>query len=215
MIAESRRGGDSNRAAGGDFDGRIDDVLFPIAFAGRNIARHRVARQGRDGNVVSPPDATLKHAAAPYGYVAGEAQSLDLASARMTADTAQLDVDDAGSPEVQSGFRITDVANRFVEANRSLQLLLELCMIGDVVPPERLLHHQEVKFVEALEKVRVSQCVGGIRINGQKNAGMGDADGAHNFKIFARFDLEFDALIAIVKLKGDFFEKHFGSGLQP
>jgi hypothetical protein len=31
MIAESGRGGDLNRAAGGDFYGRIDDVLFPIA----------------------------------------------------------------------------------------------------------------------------------------------------------------------------------------
>src|SRR6266849_1987304 len=98
MIAESRRGGDSNRAAGGDFDGRVDDVLFPIAFAGRNIAGQRVTRQGGNGNVVSPPDAALKHAAAPYGYVSGEAQSLDLASARMAAHTAQLDVDDAGSP---------------------------------------------------------------------------------------------------------------------
>ena len=44
---------------------------------------------------------------------------------------------------------------------------------------------------------------------------MGIADGAHNFEIFARFDLKFDALITGAKLNGDSFEKHFGSGFEP
>src|SRR5438876_8915989 len=48
MIAESRRGGDLNRATGRDFDRRVDDVLFPIAFASGNIAGQRVAGQRSD-----------------------------------------------------------------------------------------------------------------------------------------------------------------------
>ena len=44
---------------------------------------------------------------------------------------------------------------------------------------------------------------------------MGIADSAHNFEIFARFDLKFDALITGVKLNGDSFEKHLRSGFEP
>src|SRR6266480_2299718 len=52
-------------------------------------------------------------------------------------------------------------------------------------------------------------------IDGQKDAGMGIADGAHNFEIFARFDLKFDALITGAKLNFDSFKKHLGSGFEP
>src|SRR5436190_172329 len=44
---------------------------------------------------------------------------------------------------------------------------------------------------------------------------MGIADGAHNFEIFARFDLKFDALITGAKLNFDSFKKHLGSGFEP
>src|SRR5882762_8766907 len=101
MIAESGRGGDLNCAAGRDFDGWVDDVLFPIAFAGGNIAGQRVAGQGRDRDIVSPADTALEHAAAPYGYLAGEAKSLDLASAGVASDATTLDVDDARGAEVE------------------------------------------------------------------------------------------------------------------
>src|SRR6266436_674798 len=71
MIAESGRGGDLNRAARRDFDRRVDDVLFPIAFAGGNIAGQRVAGQCRDCDVVSASDTALEHAAAPNRDLAG------------------------------------------------------------------------------------------------------------------------------------------------
>src|SRR5256885_9447354 len=151
MIAESRRGGDLNRATGRDFDRRVDDVLFPIAFASGNIAGQRVAGQRSDRDVVSAADTALEHAAAPNWNVAGEAERLDLAGAGVAADAAYLDVDDACSAEIQSSFSIAEMTDRLIEAQRSLQMPLELCVIGDVIPPERLLHHQEVKFVEALQ----------------------------------------------------------------
>src|SRR5258708_37627322 len=85
MIAESGRRRDLNRAARGDFDWRIDDVLFPITFAGGDIARECVARQGRDRDVVWPADAAFEHAATTRADVSGEALSPDLARARMGA----------------------------------------------------------------------------------------------------------------------------------
>src|SRR5258708_35961445 len=111
MIAESGRGGDLNRAARRDFDRRVDNVLFPIAFAGGNIAGERVAGQGGDRDVVSAADTAFQHAAAPNRDVAGEAESLDLASAGVAADAAHLDVDDASGAEIQSGFSIADMAD--------------------------------------------------------------------------------------------------------
>src|SRR6266705_1493133 len=86
MIAESRRGGDLKRATGRDFDRRVDDVLFPIAFASGNIAGQRVTGQRSDRDVVSAADTALKHAAAANRKVAG---------AGVAADAAYLDVDDA------------------------------------------------------------------------------------------------------------------------
>src|SRR5437588_6174661 len=142
MISESRRGGDLNRAAGRDFDGWVDDILFPIPFAGGDIAWQRVAGQGRDRDVMSPADAALEHTPTPDRDIASQAQSLDLSSAGVAADATHLDVDDARGTEVQSGFRIADVTDRLVEAQRGFQMSLKSCVIGDVIPPERLFHHQ-------------------------------------------------------------------------
>src|SRR5712664_3530233 len=142
MVTESGCRGDGNRAAGRDFDGRIDEVFFPVAFAGGNVAGQSVAGQGRDGDVVNAPDAAFEHAAAPDWNVARQAERLDLPSAGVAAGAAELDVNDARGAEVESSLRITGVANGFVEANRGLQLFLELGMVEDVIPPERLLHHQ-------------------------------------------------------------------------
>src|SRR5216684_509694 len=215
MIAESGSSGDLNCSARGNFDGRVNDVLFPIALAGGDVAGQRVTGKGRGGDVVSPANTRFEHATAPRVDAASEAESLDLASASVAADAAQLDVNDARGSELQSSLRIAEVADGLVKANRSLQMSLELGVIGDVVPPERLLHHQQAKFIEALEMVHIRKRVGRIGIDGQKNTGMRAADGAHNSDVDARLDLEFDTLIAGAKLDGDFFENHFRSSLQP
>src|ERR1700730_2871522 len=81
MIAESGRGGDRNRAAGGDFYRRINDVFLPIALAGRYVSGQRVAGERRDGDVVGSTDAGFEHAAAPDRDVAGQAQGLNLPGA--------------------------------------------------------------------------------------------------------------------------------------
>jgi hypothetical protein len=42
MIAEFGSGTDWNRAGGGNFDGGIDDVFFPVTLAGGDVAEQRV-----------------------------------------------------------------------------------------------------------------------------------------------------------------------------
>src|SRR6266481_2686395 len=46
MIAESWCGEDRNRAAGRDFDGRIDEGFLRMAFAGGNVPIKIVIREG-------------------------------------------------------------------------------------------------------------------------------------------------------------------------
>ena len=140
-----------------------------------------------------------------------------VASGVLAKPAVILDVEDVAVADHWNmrRYSIADLADRLVEAQGGLQMPLKFCMIGDVIPPERLLHHQEVKFVETLQMFQFCEGVSRIGIYGQKNAGVNIADGAHNFQIFARFDLQLDALIAGAKLNGDFFEKHLGSCLQP
>ena len=105
MIAESGRGGDGNRAARRDLDRWIDDVFSPIALAGGDITGERVAAKGRDGDVVNAADAAFQHATAPNRNIARQAELLDFPSARVAADTAELDVDDARGAEVNEQLR--------------------------------------------------------------------------------------------------------------
>src|SRR6267378_1687049 len=214
MVTESWRGGDLNRAARRDLDGRIDNVLFPIALAGGNIARQGIAGQGRDGDVVDAPNAAFQHTAAPDRNVARQAESLDFPGAGVAADAAQLDINDASGVELESGLSVSGVADGFVETNRGLQLPLELRVIGDVIPPEGLFHHQQPKFIEALEMLQIGQRVSGICVDGEEGIGMRLADGAHEFEVLTGFDLQFDPLVAGVKLDGDLFQQGFRRGLQ-
>ncbi len=84
----------------------------------------------------------------------------------------------------------------------------------DVVPPERLLHHEQIEFVKSLQMLRILERVGGICVDGESNLGERLADGANEFQVLARFDFQFDALIARGDLHGDFFTKHVGTCLQ-
>src|SRR6267143_1778651 len=120
IVTESGCGGDGNRATGRDFDGRIDEVFFPIAFAGGNVARQSVAGQGRDGDVVNAPDAAFQHAAAPDRNVVRQAEGLDFSSTGVAADAAELDINDARGTKVESSLGITRVANGFVGKSESL-----------------------------------------------------------------------------------------------
>src|SRR5580693_4114706 len=119
MIAESWAGRDLDRAMRGDFDKRVDDVLFPITFAGGHIAGQRVAGQGSDRDVVGAANPAFEHAATPGRNFAREAKGLNLARAGMPADATQLDVNDPRGTELDGGFRVAEVPNRLVEANRS------------------------------------------------------------------------------------------------
>ena len=67
---------------------------------------------------------------------------------------------------------------------------------------------------KSLQMLRILQRVGGISVDGESNLGERLADGANEIQVFARFDFQFDTLIARGDRYGHFFTKHVGTCLQ-
>src|SRR5579859_1227906 len=120
MIAETWRIGNANGSLWRNFDFGLDHVFDPITLAGGDIAGKRIAGKGRGGDVVGAADATFEHAAAPGRNIFVQAIRLDGAGARMAADAAEFDIDDAGGAEFNGRFGVAQVTNGFVEAQRGL-----------------------------------------------------------------------------------------------
>src|SRR5579864_9439016 len=125
MIAETRRMGDTNRAPRSNFHFRLDNVFVPIALAGGHVTGEGIAGKGRGGNVVGTADATFEHAAAPRGNVVTKTESLNLAGTGVAAHPAELDVHDPSGAQFDGRLCVARVADAFVQAERSLDQLLQ------------------------------------------------------------------------------------------
>src|SRR5882672_3321301 len=121
MIAETRRIGNANGSLRRNFHLRLDHVFNPVPFAGGDVTRKGIAGQGRNRDIVGASDAAFEHATAPSRDILCEAICLHRTRAGMSADAAEFDVDDPRSPELNGGFRVAEVANGFIEAERSFQ----------------------------------------------------------------------------------------------
>jgi hypothetical protein len=202
MIAESGSLRDFDRAVRGDRDFRFDKILSPIASAGGNITGQCVTRQSGNCNIVCSTDAAFEHAAAPVGNVRAEAISLN----REPTHAAEFDIDDAACPEFNGRLCIACVADGLVEANPGLDLFLQFRVGVDVVPPERLLDHEEVESIEATQVLDVIKCVGGVGVYGKQDVRMRVANSGNIGEVLARLNFDFYALVAGVKLRSDFFQ---------
>src|SRR5437868_11097441 len=77
LIAYARPPRRRNRAAWTYRNWRINDVLIPIAFRRRNIARQRKAVQSRHCDIVSPADTGFEHSSAPDRDAFGQRKLLN------------------------------------------------------------------------------------------------------------------------------------------
>src|SRR5882672_4490193 len=209
MITEAGCIGNANGALRRNFNFRFDDVFGPVAFAGGNVARQGIAGEGSNGDVVGAADAGFEHAPAPNGNIFCEAVTLACACTGMAANAAEFYVDDARGAEFDGCGRIANVLDGFIEAERSLQEFLQFGMCVDVVPPERLLHHEQAKLVEAFEVINVVESIGGVCVYGERCARKSFANRADILKIFSGLDFQLDALIAGIDFHRDFFAQDF------
>ena len=69
-------------------------------------------------------------------------------------------------------------------------------MRKNVIPLQRLFHHQQIEFVELCEVIGVGETVSGVRIHRKQNVRERAAYRSHIVQIFSRLNFQLDALIA-------------------
>ena len=123
------------------------------------------------------------------------------------ADAAELDINDAAGFQFDGGQCVPGIVDAFVEADGRLNLGLQFRMRVNVVPMERLLDHEQLKFIELSEMGGVFEAVSGIRVYRKEDFGKLFADCINVFQIFSRFNLQLDALVSAAELFFYFFHQ--------
>src|SRR5229473_4625002 len=118
--------GDANGALRRNGDFGFNDVFVPVAAAGGNVAGKRKIRQRGERDVVSASDAGFEHPSAPNRHAALLAEVVNSPRHRVSTDSSELDVDDAARAQFQRFARLFFRVDALVEADRSLQQLLQL-----------------------------------------------------------------------------------------
>src|SRR5438309_9409319 len=145
---QPRRLGNANGSAARYFHLGLDDVFCPISLASRDVSGQSETRLRRHGDVMSPADARFQHASAPYRDPVLTADIMDLPGAGMPAHTPQLDVDNPAGPQFDCRLCMPRIGDAFIQTNGGVDQRLQFCVAMDLVPLQRLLHHEEVKFIQ-------------------------------------------------------------------
>ena len=88
------------------------------------------------------------------------------------------------------------VEDAFIEADGGFDLRLQFGVGVDVVPAERLLHHEQLELIELTQVRGVFEAIGRVGVDGKKDVRKFLADCGDVIEVFAGFDFQLDALIA-------------------
>lgn len=124
FIAETYAIGKVNRSVSAYLHRRLDNILLPVPLAGGHITRQRKIRQRGQRDVVGPADSTFEHPTAPNRNVMGLADIVDPLRLGKPAHAAELDIDNAASPQLNGLLRMMGGANTFIETDGRLDLPL-------------------------------------------------------------------------------------------
>src|SRR5688572_31097307 len=113
----------------------------------------------------------------------------------VSGNAPQLNVDDPARARINGLAGVFGIENRLIQADGSLNGLLKLDVIDDVVPGQRLLNHQQLELVQPFEEVDVSQRVCGIRVAHQEDGWKLPPHLSHDVQVPTRLDLDLDTLI--------------------
>src|SRR4029077_4227446 len=130
------------------YEGRLDDVLGPVAVAGGDVTGQSEIRQGRQRDVTGAADAGLEHAAAPDGQPRIRSDVMDAARLGEATDLPELDIDHLARAQLHGLACITGRLDALIEADRGAQLSLERRMIDEVAAGQGLFQHQQPEAVE-------------------------------------------------------------------
>src|ERR1700731_1839201 len=142
------------------------------------------------------PHAGSHPPATPDGNTVALAQIVDPPRHGVAADAAKLDVDDLAGAQLDAGACLLFRVNALIQADRRVQLFLQLDVTVDIVPAERLLDHHQVEAFELLEQRPIIRSVGGVGVDHQLDARKILAQAAHQLEVLSRLDFYLDALIS-------------------
>src|SRR5438094_2640020 len=111
-------------------------------------------------------------------------------------DTAELDVNDFAGAKFHCRTGLLFGVDAFIKANRRFQSPLKFDVAVEIIPPERLLQHHQVKTIELLQEREVVERVRGIGIHHQLDSWKFLSQSCDGLQIFSRPDLDLDALVA-------------------
>jgi hypothetical protein len=114
---KTRISGRRNSTARAHLDFGLNDVFIPIPAAGGNVPRQSKSRQGRHGNVVGTADSRLQHPSAPNGNAAFSADIVHSACTTVSANPAQLDIDDPAGLDFKRGLSVTRIVDALIQTN--------------------------------------------------------------------------------------------------
>ena len=112
------------------------------------------------------------------------------------ADAPLLQVEDPAAAEGDRRARIGEVVDRFVEAERRRELLLEERVLVEVAVGERLLDHREAEGVEPREVRGVLEPVVAVGVDHQRDVGEALAYGRDVLDVLPLLDLHLDPVVA-------------------
>src|SRR5271155_3801858 len=112
------------------------------------------------------------------------------------SDTTDLDIDDAAGLHGDGCERVTAIADGFIEAYGGLEALLQQGVEVEVVPPERLLDHEQVETVPVGDVFQVLHPIDGVGVTAEGDIGPALAYGFEDVGIPTGLAFEFDALVA-------------------
>src|SRR5947199_8405877 len=150
-ISNARTAALANLSIRRDFDRRIDDVLRPITLTRRDIARQCKIHETGKSDVMCSPDARFQHAGTPDRNSVIAANVMHGPGLPVPANAAELDVDDFASTDLYRFAGILGGMDRFIEADRRLDMFLKLGMIDDVFVMQTLLENHHVVAVHFFE----------------------------------------------------------------
>src|SRR6185437_4291823 len=102
-------------------DRRHDDVLLPIALAGRNIAGQDEVRQRREGDVMGPANAAFQHAPAPDWDTVRLAEVVNAFCLCEAPDPAEFHIDDSSSFQADGLLRVVRGPDALVQADGGIE----------------------------------------------------------------------------------------------
>src|SRR2546427_10598495 len=207
--ADTWLGRNAHRAVRLYGEGLADDLRREVTRRRGDVAGQTEVRERREMHVVRTADAHLEPPAAPHGQVVGGADVVNALRRGEPPDPAGLDIHDARRTDRDRLPRVLAGVDRFVEADRRLDLALERRVVDEVIVRERLLDHHRPRRIDAFEKLDVAERVRRVRVEHEGQIGEGLAGRLRDLDREARLDLELHALVSAFELAADRVHQRF------